>query len=72
MIYPKCVYCHSVLSHKQIIYDTQIKQICSNPKLSHDEKEKQCKDVLLELTKDNLYCCRISLKTGYRKSVHIL
>lgn len=62
MLYMTCPTCGFFLGQKTIEYDTKKKEICSNPKLSQEEKEKEISKLLKSLGLRR-YCCRMRMMT---------
>ena len=62
MLYITCPTCGYFLGQKTITYEEGKEQICSNPKLSSEEKEKQIAKLLLSLGLKR-YCCRMRIMT---------
>lgn len=60
MLYSTCPTCGYFLGQKIIEWETKSKEICDNPKLSKEEKEK-LKEKLLNDLKLRRYCCRMRI-----------
>jgi DNA-directed RNA polymerase subunit N (RpoN/RPB10) len=60
MLYSTCPTCGYFLAQKIIEWETKSKEICDNPKLTKNEKEK-LKEELLTTIKLRRYCCRMRL-----------
>ena len=58
MIYLKCPTCSTILGNRQVFYETEIKKIINNKKLSNDEKNNEKLEVLNKLELTN-YCCKM-------------
>jgi DNA-directed RNA polymerase subunit N (RpoN/RPB10) len=57
-----CPTCGYFLGQKTIKYEEGKQNICTNPKLSAEEKEKELSKLLLSLDLD-LYCCKMRMMT---------
>lgn len=62
MLYLSCPTCGYFLGQKTNEYDQGKEKICSNPKLSAKEREKELSKLLLGL-KLRRYCCRMRMMT---------
>jgi len=62
MLYISCPTCGYFLGQKTIQYENGKTEICSNPKLTHEQKEKQLSELLLSL-KLRRYCCKMRMMT---------
>jgi DNA-directed RNA polymerase subunit N (RpoN/RPB10) len=62
MLYIVCPTCGYFLGQKTIQYEEGKNIICSNPKLSPEDKEKELSKLLLSL-KLPRYCCKMRMMT---------
>jgi DNA-directed RNA polymerase subunit N (RpoN/RPB10) len=62
MLYISCPTCGYFLGQKTLQYEQGKQQICSNPKLSNEMKEKELSKLLLGL-KIRRYCCKMRMMT---------
>jgi DNA-directed RNA polymerase subunit N (RpoN/RPB10) len=62
MLYTVCPTCGYFLGQKTIEYEEGKKNICSNPKLSVEEREKELSKLLMGL-KLKRYCCKMRMMT---------
>ena len=62
MLYIVCPTCGYFLGQKNLEYEDGKKKICSNPKISAEEKEKELSKLLLGL-KLKRYCCKMRMMT---------
>ena len=62
MLYLTCPTCGTFLGLKTLEWETESDKICTNPKLTKEEKEKQKTKLLLSL-KLRRYCCRMRMMT---------
>jgi len=62
MLYLTCPSCGYFLGQKTIQYEAGKKDICSNPKLTEEEKEKAMSKLLLGLGLRR-YCCKMRMMT---------
>ena len=60
MLYPTCPTCGYFLGQKTLEWETKQAEICSNGKISEDEKSKQKQELLLSLGLRR-YCCRMRM-----------
>ena len=60
MLYLTCPTCGTFLGLKTLEWETKSYDICTNPKLTKEEKEKQKTKLLLSL-KLRRYCCRMRM-----------
>ena len=60
MLYPTCPTCGYFLGQKTLEWETKQSEICSNPKLTEEEKSKQKQELLLSLGLRR-YCCRMRM-----------
>jgi DNA-directed RNA polymerase subunit N (RpoN/RPB10) len=60
MLYSTCPTCGYFLGQKIIEWEKGDEMICSNPKLSNEEKSKQKQELLMNL-KIRRYCCRMRI-----------
>lgn len=60
MLFPKCPTCGKLLADIVLEYEEKMKQICNNPQLTNEQKDKAKTDIInsFNLTK---YCCRMRL-----------
>ena len=63
MLYIICPTCGTLLGDKTITYENNKKDICTNPTLSSDEKEKALSQLLLGLGLRR-YCCKMRIMTS--------
>ena len=70
MLYIVCPTCGYFLGQKTLEYEEGKKTICSNPKLTAEEKEKELSKLLLGL-KLKRYCCKMRMMT-YKDIVEII
>lgn len=68
MLYISCPTCGYFLGQKIIYYETEKNKICSNPKLSQDEKDKEMSKLHTSL-KLKRYCCKMRIMS-YKDIVH--
>lgn len=62
MLYSTCPSCGTFLSKYIIQWEKDSLEICNNPKLTSEEKEKKTQELLLSL-KIRRYCCRMRVMT---------
>jgi DNA-directed RNA polymerase subunit N (RpoN/RPB10) len=62
MLYITCPTCGYFLGQKTLEYEQGKEQICTNPKLSSEEKEKELTKLLLGLGLRR-YCCKMRMMT---------
>ena len=62
MLYITCPTCGYFLGQKTLEYEHGKEQICTNPKLSSEEKEKELTKLLLGLGLRR-YCCKMRMMT---------
>ena len=62
MLYITCPTCGYFLGQKTMEYEQGKEQICTNPKLSLEEKEKELTKLLLGLGLRR-YCCKMRMMT---------
>jgi DNA-directed RNA polymerase subunit N (RpoN/RPB10) len=62
MLYMTCPTCGFFLGQKTIEYETKKQEICSNPKLSKQQREKEISTLLKSLGLQR-YCCRMRMMT---------
>lgn len=62
MLYIICPTCGYFLGQKTLEWETKSNEICSNPKLSEEEKEEKKQELLMSL-KLPRYCCRMRMMT---------
>lgn len=62
MLYITCPTCGYFLGQKTIEYENRKNMICSNPKLSNEEKEQELSKLLLSLGLRR-YCCKMRMMT---------
>jgi DNA-directed RNA polymerase subunit N (RpoN/RPB10) len=62
MLYITCPTCGYFLGQKTIKYEQGKEAICSNPKLTQEEKEKELSKLLLSLGLRR-YCCKMRMMT---------
>jgi DNA-directed RNA polymerase subunit N (RpoN/RPB10) len=62
MLYLSCPTCGYFLGQKTIEYEQGKEKICSNPKLSAEERELELSKLLLSL-KLRRYCCKMRMMT---------
>jgi DNA-directed RNA polymerase subunit N (RpoN/RPB10) len=62
MLYITCPTCGYFLGQKTLEYEQGKEQICTNPKLSSEEKEKELTKLLLGLGLKRL-CCKMRMMT---------
>ena len=62
MIYITCPTCGFFIGSKTIEYDTKKEKICSNSKLTEEEKAVEIQELLKSL-KIRRYCCRMRIMT---------
>ena len=62
MLYITCPTCGYFLAQKTLEYEQGKEQICTNPKLSSEEKEKELTKLLLGLGLRR-YCCKMRMMT---------
>jgi DNA-directed RNA polymerase subunit N (RpoN/RPB10) len=62
MLYISCPTCGYFLGQKTLEYEQGKEQICTNPKLSSEEKEKELTKLLLGLGLRR-YCCKMRMMT---------
>ena len=60
MLYPTCPTCGYFLAQKNLEWETKQEIICSNPKLTDEEKAKKKQELLLSLGLRR-YCCRMRM-----------
>lgn len=60
MLFIVCPTCGYFLAQKSIFYETNKEQICSNPKLSKEDKENELGKLLVSLRLKN-DCCRMRM-----------
>ncbi len=63
MIYLVCPTCGSLLGEKSYIYENKKEAICSNEKLSEEEKSKELEKLINSLN-FRRYCCKMRVMTG--------
>jgi DNA-directed RNA polymerase subunit N (RpoN/RPB10) len=62
MLYIVCPTCGYFLGQKNLEYEEGKKSICSNPKLTVEQREKELSKLLLGL-KLRRYCCKMRIMT---------
>ena len=62
MIYMTCPTCGYFLGQKILNYEKEKENICSNPMLSTEEKDKEISKLILSLNLRR-YCCRMRIMT---------
>ena len=62
MLYLTCPTCGYFLGQKTLEWEIKSEEICNNPKLSIEEKEKRKQELLLSL-KLRRYCCKMRMMT---------
>ena len=62
MLYYRCPTCKTILANKQLMYEEELDKICTNSKLSEEEKIEQ-KMKLLDKLELKRYCCRMRMIT---------
>jgi len=62
MLYMTCPTCGYFLGQKTLEFEEKKKEICSNPKMSKKEQEKNIAE-LLESLKFRRYCCKMRMMT---------
>lgn len=62
MLYISCPTCGYFLGRITIEYEKQKEQICENPELSDEEKEKKL-SILLQSLNLRRYCCKMRIMT---------
>lgn len=62
MLYLTCPSCGYFIGQKIIEYEQGKEKICSNPKLSSEEREKELSKLLLSLG-FRRYCCKMRMMT---------
>jgi DNA-directed RNA polymerase subunit N (RpoN/RPB10) len=62
MIYPRCTSCGTKLAHIEIPYEKEMKKICSDPKMTDDQKD-TAKQALVNSFGLTRYCCKRLLIT---------
>jgi DNA-directed RNA polymerase subunit N (RpoN/RPB10) len=70
MQYKTCPTCGYFLGQKTYEWEIKSNEICNNPNLSNDEKEKKKQDLLLSLNLKR-YCCKMRMMS-YVKLVDII
>jgi DNA-directed RNA polymerase subunit N (RpoN/RPB10) len=63
MLYFKCPTCKTILANKQITYESKMDEICNNPTMPEETKNKMKKQILDDLFLHR-YCCRMRIM-GY-------
>jgi DNA-directed RNA polymerase subunit N (RpoN/RPB10) len=58
----KCPTCGTVIGNRQIIYETKLQEINSNPKIDDDTKLEQ-KNKLINSLELKRYCCKMRIIT---------
>lgn len=62
MLYMSCPTCGYFLGQKLLEYELEKQKICSNPKLSSEERESNITKLLLSLNLRR-YCCKMRVMT---------
>jgi DNA-directed RNA polymerase subunit N (RpoN/RPB10) len=62
MLYIICPTCGYFLGQKTILWEEKSEEICNNPSLSDEEKEKKKQELLLSLNLPR-YCCKMRMMT---------
>ena len=70
MLYKTCPTCGYFLGQKTFEWETKSNEICNNPELNNEEKEKKKQELLLSLNLKR-YCCKMRM-ISYVKLVNII
>ena len=70
MLYISCPTCGYFLGQKNLEYEEGKLKICTNPKLSAEEREKELSKLLLSLG-IRRYCCKMRMMT-YKRLIDII
>jgi len=70
MLYAKCPTCKTILANKQVLYEEGMEKICSNTKMSNEDKKKAKNKLLTDLAITNI-CCRMRTMS-YVKKVELI
>lgn len=62
MLYITCPTCGYFLGFKTVEWENKSNEICNDPKLSDDEKEKKKSELLMSLNLPR-YCCKMRMMT---------
>jgi DNA-directed RNA polymerase subunit N (RpoN/RPB10) len=68
MLYTTCPTCGYFIAQKTLEYEEKKQNICANPNLSNEEKEKKLSELLLSL-KLRRYCCKMRVMS-YKRLVY--
>jgi len=70
MLPPRCFTCGTVMAHIEIPYEKELHNICNDPKLTEEDKNKK-KQNLVNSFKLKNYCCKQRL-IGYVDLIKII
>jgi DNA-directed RNA polymerase subunit N (RpoN/RPB10) len=62
MLYSTCPTCGYFLGNVYLQWETESANICNNPKLNNEQKEKELQKLVMSL-KIRRYCCRMRIMT---------